>query len=95
MIDTNSKWQAASSDYLAEKIGLLPNEPNIFYAYSTSREKICSLLLVDITDNTKRKSIDILNRNDYPDSMDCGSPEVVFDFSNFWFSDIKIKYQIK
>lgn len=41
-LNTSSHWGAASRDFLAEQIGLLPQNPNIFYAYTSKDEGTCS-----------------------------------------------------
>lgn len=93
-VQTNNYWAAASKNYLAEQIGLLTNEPDIFYTYTTSNKSMCSLLLVDITDPAKRKSIDVLDRTDYQ-SLHCGLPEVKFDFSDMYFKSGTLEYRIE
>jgi len=58
------------------------------------------LFLTDISGKEIVKSIDILNKNDYPERdypeyNDCASPEVEFDFSGLFFNHGTLKYRIE
>lgn len=110
-VDAALAWGAASRNFLAEKIGLLPTMPDIFYAYTSKDENTCSLFLADIVNYTPlyvedrfatfyfphypTKSVDILDKRNYPESYYCISPEVEFDFSNFYFDHGILKYRIE
>lgn len=95
-VGATTAWGAASRDFLAEKIGLLPTQPNIFYAYTSKNENTCSLFFVDITKNDVSKSIDILDKRNYSQSYYyCVSPEVEFDFSGLYFDRGILKYRIE
>ncbi len=94
-VGANTAWGAASRDFLAEKIGLLPNEPDIFYAYTSRDDNTCSLFLADITKNDSLKTIDILDKRNYSQSYYCASPEVEFDFSNLSIEHGTLKYRIE
>jgi len=89
----STAWGAAAKYYLAEQIGLLPNDPNILYAYTSKDDNICSLFLLDITKTDSLRSLNILDRRDYPDNYYCKYPEVEFDFSNTSESEI-VKFRI-
>ncbi len=92
-LSTTSYW--GSNDILAEQIGLLPNNPDIFYAYTSKDEKICSIFLADIKAAGKQKSIDILNKKEYPKANHCISPKVEFDFSKTYYDHGEIRYRIE
>src|SRR3989344_1203405 len=94
-LGATTAWGAASRDFLAEKIGLLPTEPNIFYAYTSKDDNTCSLFLVDVTKSDISKSIDILDKRNYQQSYYCASPEVDFDFSGLFFGRGTLKYRIE
>lgn len=93
-VGATTAWGAASGDYLAEKIGLLPNEPDIFYAYTSRDTNTCSLFLVDITKNEFSKTVDILDKRSYSQSYYCASPEVEFNFSGLSLGRGTLKYRI-
>ena len=93
-IGVTTAWGAASRDFLAEKIGLLPTEPDIFYAYTSKDENTCSLFLANIV-NDNDKSIDILDKRSYPQNYYCASPDVEFDFSGLYFDRGILKYRIE
>lgn len=93
-IGATTAWGAASRDFLAEKIGILPTEPDIFYAYTSKDENTCSLFLANIVNNTT-KSIDILDKRSYPQNYYCASPDVEFDFSGLFFDRGILKYRIE
>ena len=90
----STAWRAASRYYLAEQIGLLPNDPDLLYAYTSKDDNICSLFLIDITKVDSLWSVDILDKRDYLYSYYCRDPEVEFDFSNTSESDNIIRYRI-
>ena len=95
-IDATTAWGAASRDFLAEKIGLLPNNPNIFYTYTSKNDNTCSLFLADIRKINLFKTIDILNKDNYVHNhYYCAEPEVEFDFSALNFSSGRLKYRIE
>lgn len=93
-IGATTAWGAASRKFLAEKIGLLPSEPDIFYAYTSKDENTCSLFLVNTVTNAT-KSIDILDKRNYPENYYCASPDVEFNFSEFYFDRGILKYRIE
>ncbi len=93
-IGATTAWGAANRNFLAEKIGLLPTEPDIFYAYTSKDENTCSLFLADIVNYTT-KSVDILDKRNYPESYYCISPDVEFDFSKLYFDRGILKYRIE
>ena len=94
-VGANTAWGAASRDFLAEKIGLLPNEPDVFYVYTSRNDNTCSLFLADITKNDSSKTIDILDKRNYSQSYYCASPEVEFDFSGLSIEHGTLKYRIE
>ncbi|MEI6887383.1 MAG: hypothetical protein WCK31_04080 [bacterium] len=88
-------WGAYSKDFLAEQIGLLPNDKNTFYAFTTNKEGTnCSLILSDITKEGVSKTADVLSKNDYPNSTNCADPEVQFDLVNVTMSSTSVKYRV-
>jgi hypothetical protein len=93
-IGTASVWGAANRDYLAEKIGLLPDDANIFYAYTAKDASACALFLAD-TVSSQIRSFDLLNKSAYPNGYYCASPEVDFDFSGFRFDSKTLRYRIE
>jgi len=93
-IGATTAWSAASRDFLAEKIGLLPTEPDIFYAYTSKDENTCSLFLANIVNDTT-KSINILDKRRYPQNYYCASPDVELDFSGLYFDRGVLKYRIE
>ncbi|OIP87512.1 hypothetical protein CO168_01370 [Candidatus Shapirobacteria bacterium CG_4_9_14_3_um_filter_36_12] len=93
-LNTPSHWGAASRDFLAEPIGLLPNNPDIFYAYTSKNDNICSLFMVDLVKKSPIKSVDILDKRNYSENYFCASPEVEFDFLNTNFDEGTLKYKV-
>jgi len=90
----STAWGAGAGFYLTEQIGLLPNDPDILYAYTSKDENICALFFVDITKTNSLRSVDILDKRDYPDNYHCKYPEVEFDFSATSESDNMVRYRI-
>lgn len=94
-LSSTTRWEAASRYVLVEKIGLLPSQPDIFFAYTSKDNNTCSLFLADITKNNSFKSIDILDKRDYPQNYHCALPEVEFNLSELFFDKGVPKYEIK
>jgi len=73
-------WSSASRDILSEKIGLLPENKNILYFYTSSSSDYnnkCTLYTVDLENTpSKVKSALILGKGEFK----CVEPEVQFDF---------------
>lgn len=94
-IGATTVWGAASRNFLAEKIGLLPTDPDIFYAYTSKDENTCSLFLANII-NGITKSIDILDKRSYPQNYFyfCAYPDIEFDFSDLYFDHGVLKYRM-
>lgn len=93
-IGATTAWGAASRSFLAEKIGLLQSDPDIFYAYTSKDENTCSLFLLN-TINRDTKSINILDKRSYPQNYYCASPDVEFDFSGLFFDHGALEYRIE
>lgn len=93
-IGATTAWGAASRDFLAEKIGLLQTDPDVFYAYTSKNENTCSLFLANIV-NKATNSINILDKRSYPQNYYCASPDVEFDFSGLYFDRGILKYRIE
>jgi hypothetical protein len=93
-IGTTSAWGAANRSFLAEKIGLLPRNPNVFYAYTSKDENMCALVLADMVNKTT-KLIDVLDKHAYSEAYYCASPGVEFDLKGVEFDGGKIKYRIE
>jgi len=89
---TTSYWGAGSADYLSEQLGLLPKDPDTFYAYTiTSDGKTCSLFLADINSENVYKTIPIFDKvSDYPA---CTMPRTQFDLSNLTYKGGILKYR--
>jgi hypothetical protein len=92
-------WYGAAYDTLWAEIGVLPNDPNIFYAYDnnrTSTPQMCSLFLQDLTDQRRNKTIDLfLEGSDYmPQHLCPWYPNVKFDFSQTTFDSPQLKFKV-
>lgn len=85
-------WEAASRYYLADKIGLLPEDQNIFYAVSSNlegkKDNICSLYLQDMRSQARNRKI-VLVSDSY---IRC--PNIEFDFSNFKIDSASLRYKV-
>ncbi|MES2436384.1 MAG: hypothetical protein V4519_00030 [Patescibacteria group bacterium] len=89
-------WGAASAAYLNDKIGFLPKNSNIFYAYSNTvaPEKVsdntymCYLYLQDVTNQNNHKKIRITEgERGY-------CPEIEFDFDAFKYDATTINFKL-
>lgn len=88
--DLNVAIGAASKSFLAEQVGLLPDDSDIIYTYSSNGD-YCSLYLVDFNNEEEFKTIDIAKKTE--NNYYCASPAVEFDFSKTNFNNGIIKYR--
>ena len=92
-IDLTTAVGGGSGYSLIEKIGLLPNDPDILYAYTTREGNTCSLFLINIFDNDSLNYIDIYEQqeNDYY----CAFPNVEFDLTDTSIDNGNVRYRIE
>jgi hypothetical protein len=103
-IETSNYWGSGSGDFLAEPIGLLPNDPEVFYSYSSKIDKnkaieyekgMCEIRFTVLDGGGKETfSADILDKGKY-DSYVCAMPKVEFDFSKMTRYGGELGYRIQ
>lgn len=108
-LGSTSDWGAAAGDYLAEPIGLLPKDSDVFWAYMGDSNRVadpvgsysveeqdvyCKVFLFDIKSGAT-KLITPLKKDQKPvlDTLRC-EDQTEFDFSQLKFSGGILKYKL-
>jgi len=80
-------WFAGAINYLDSPLGLLPNDNNIFYAFSPGlKDSKCYLILQDLSSEMRRKEFGIIESDPH-------CPNVQFDFPSFNFDSTEVMFR--
>jgi hypothetical protein len=89
-------WQGANDIGLIDQIGILPNDPNIFYTYShlsrvyPKTGEVCYLHFQDMTNQNRYKKIKISEGSE--EILSC--PMVTFNFQGITFDSQKVPFTV-
>ena len=90
-------WYGAAHNFLWAEIGVLPSDPNVFYAYdmdTANSPHQCSIFLQDLNVQEKHKTIALFPEEGFSRDLCPNAPFIELDLLNTTFENPEIRFKV-